>query len=185
VLRPAQPNAQQKMTKPQDHKPIVRARLTSGVRLHWRGYRGSRRRTGRTMEPRKGYSRGIRNYQPFNRIVVLAAANAAGGWVGAGGGGGSRLGATATGATDGNPVTELGTLFELFGETSFETFGGKLRGIHSVYLLGRFPGTAYGFQTERNLSLAWCSDNSNAPPYVGQRQSMNCPEKKCSPMAAH
>jgi hypothetical protein len=31
------------------------------------------------------------------------------------------------GATDGNPITELGTLFELFGETSFETFGGKLR----------------------------------------------------------
>jgi len=121
------------------------------------------------MEPRKACLHGVRDYQPIDEIVVLRAGDTAGGCIGARGRGG--LGAARVRATDGNPVTELGTLFELFGETSFETFGGKLRGIHSVYLLGRFPGTAYGFQTERNSSLAWCRDNSNAPPYVGQRPS--------------
>lgn len=77
------------------------------------------------MEPRKACFHGVPDYQPFDGAVVLGAGATAGGCIGASGGG--CLGATATGATDRNPVTELGTLLELFGETSFETFGGKLR----------------------------------------------------------
>ena len=51
-------------------------------------------------------------------------------------GAGRRGPAAAGGGTNGQPATELGTFFELFDETRFQVFGGKLRiKIHESYLL--------------------------------------------------
>jgi hypothetical protein len=86
------------------------------------------------------------------RLPVLRRCRGADG-AGAGREGAAGLRATATaGGATGKPIAEFGALLELFGETSFEVFGGKLRRkTHSGISPYRLPGIVDESQQNREV----------------------------------